>query len=314
MCVVVGMQLHAQTVFNLVDSTSYGYANVLTSDTAYYTAGGGFNPSGSGSIILVKYDLEGNVTVVDTFSVDGVATYDVFLNTFNGKLLLPHTINSVYPFNGGTADVELSILNEDFSVISSNMFGGSIQETTVDLVTTDTAFYILGGTNSFGSGNGDYYLVITDTLGNLISEHTYGGNTLDYSMSMSLTKDNSVIMLGTREVNSPDYDLFLVKTDLNGTVVWEKQIGGNYNDYAGNLISLHDNSFLVTYSTNYGGYTRGYIQKLDGDANSIWSKEFSMNDFLSFGLVKPLESPDGTLLAVCTAKNPQGIPMIFYIN
>ena len=57
--------------------------------------------------------------------------------------------------------------------------------------------YILGGTTrSFGSGNGDFWIIKVDDLGNQIWEKTVGGSQDDYLRDIKSTSDGGYICGG----------------------------------------------------------------------------------------------------------------------
>ncbi len=76
-----------------------------------------------------------------------------------------------------------------------NSYGGRGNDYGKSIITTiDTAYAIIGATESFGSGNTDMYLFKIDSLGNLLWSKTYGGSNVDWGMDLKQTVDTGYIL------------------------------------------------------------------------------------------------------------------------
>lgn len=148
-----------------------------------------------------------------------------------------------------------------------NTIGGSGGDELWSISQTVDDGYILGGfSNSNISGDKtenciggmDYWIVKTDSSGNIQWQNTIGGNDEDKLFSISQTNDGGFICGGYSLSNiSGDKtenciggkDYWIVKIDANGNIQWENTIGGVYDDYifANNCI----------FQTTDGGYICG---------------------------------------------------------
>lgn len=308
-CVLVAMQLHAQSVFNILDPACFGYSNCMYSQGQLFGSGVVFNTNTS-SVMLSRFDMFGIQNIADTFSVDGIVTHNGRITRLNNKLLIYNLKNVTAPYSSSTIDLQLTFCDTNFNYLNSITFGGGGQENLAGIEVDNDQIYLFGVTDSYGNGLADLYLNKFDTLGNQIWARTYGGTDVDDSRSFAQTKDGNLILLGVRRVVSPNWDLYLVKVDKSdGSIIWEKQYGGPLNDYAGEITALNDHSFIVYHNINDGTNTIGYIDKLDGNGDLVWSKPFPYNDYSSFAYAKTIENVDGTLLVVCTVKNSTGKPI-----
>ncbi len=130
----------------------------------------------------------------------------------------------------------------------------------------------------------------TDKNGNIKWYKQYGGANWDLFNAVHPTSDGGFIAAGgtTSYGNGlKDYnaDCYLVKTDGNGTVVWQKTFGGNYVDRFFDVAETPDNGFVAVgfiYNTvSHGNST--YVVKVDQNGNLLWSHTLFPNDYFSFG-------------------------------
>ena len=143
------------------------------------------------------------------------------------------------------------------------------------LQTIDGGFIVAGSTESFGEGVLDIHINKTDAQGNLLWTKTYGGKGVDYCSAIQETKDGGFILVGTSDISSPsNSDVYLIRTDANGTILWSKTIGGNGNDIAYSILQTSDGGFLFAGSTE--SFSLGsrdiYLIKTDSIGNVLWSK------------------------------------------
>ncbi len=141
----------------------------------------------------------------------------------------------------------------------------------------DTCYYIAGYTTSIGNGGFDFYLVKTDTSGNLIWEKAYGEAGWERVHDASLTKDSGVVMVGETSSNpNDDIDIYIVRTKSNGDTLWTKQIGQQGTDIAYDVLKVNDTTFIAS-----GGYfhqdslmTKPWAMKFYDDGTVVWEKVF----------------------------------------
>lgn len=143
-------------------------------------------------------------------------------------------------------------------------FGGSEIEESYDIVlTADNNYRIAGQTYSTDKditnphGNSDFWTIEIDDNGNLIREKTYGGPDFDVARSISVTHDNGFLIAGNTKSTSADVDenfgendIWLIKTDASGTLLWEQSFGGSGLDFGHDAIETEDRSIIVVGNTD----------------------------------------------------------------
>src|SRR5271157_226884 len=162
----------------------------------------------------------------------------------------------------------------------SQTYGGSSDEYAYSIVqTSDGGFALAGFTDSSGAGGFGFYLVKTDSAGNLNWSQTYGGSGDDFAYSVVQTSDGGYALAGyTNSFGAGYNDFYLVKTDSTGKMQWSKTYGGAGDDEAHSLIKTSDGGYALagwTDSFEGGGY-KFYLVKTDSSGNMLWNNTYGM--------------------------------------
>ena len=154
-------------------------------------------------------------------------------------------------------------------------FGGPGEDTGYSVqIAHDNNYLLVGSTENAGAGNKDILLLKTTTDGNVIWSKTYGGGNDDYPSLVIRTADLGYAILGiTYSFGSGNKDIYLLKLDGNGNVIWSKCYGGP-NEERGLIIhQTFDNGYIIAGSTeSYGfGSKDAYVLKVDESGNVEWT-------------------------------------------
>lgn len=157
-------------------------------------------------------------------------------------------------------------------------YGGNGYDVGYDVKQTlDNGYIITGSTSSFGQGNTDLYLLKIDSMGQKKFQTSFGGYNNEIGKSIVQLSDSSFVMVGyTSSSGIGGYDIFLVKTDKTGNLLWQKTIGGSDWDFAYSIQKTTDGGFIIggtTYSFGRGN-ADGYVIKTDANGDVIWSKTY----------------------------------------
>lgn len=183
--------------------------------------------------------------------------------------------------------------------------------------TVDGGYLLIGDSESNISGDksedskdtpenavGDYWLVKINAIGQIEWDRTIGSTGgMDIPLSAVSTTDGGYLIAGLSNSkisgdktenpkDEPPFnragDFWLVKTDANGNVLWDKTVGGGMEDILHNVITTPDGGFLLagTSKSNVSGdkseVSRGgsdyWIVKTDKVGDKLWDKTFGGKD------------------------------------
>lgn len=166
---------------------------------------------------------------------------------------------------------------EYFKEVKFNTCGGQLVETGWNIFNvTKNDFLIIGDTMSLGSGAKDFYLVKTDSRGDLIYTRTFGDAGNDVGISIAKTKNGYFIAGGTDSFGNGDYDVYIVSIDEDGEKLWDKTYGGTNHDFAYSIINDRDNFVIAGYTSSFNDSLNsdGYILKINKEGKLLWQKTF----------------------------------------
>ncbi|ACK42564.1 lipoprotein [Dictyoglomus turgidum] len=239
-----------------------------TSDGGYIVAGGTSSFGAGGDFYIIKLDSNGNKVWEKTYGGSDDDWASSIQQTSDGGYIVA---GGTYSFGAGSADFYIIKLDSNGDKVWEKTYGGSSWDRASSIQqTTDGGYIVAGYTNSFGAGNGDFYIIKLDSNGDKVWEKTYGGSSYDEAYSIQQTSDGGYIVAGYTESFGAGYsDFYIIKLDSNGDKVWEKTYGGSNDDEASSIQQTTDGGYIVaggTYSFGAGGDF--YIIKTDSEGNT----------------------------------------------
>lgn len=198
-------------------------------------------------------------------------------------------------------------------------FGGPYGDGAWSLQQTDDGGYIIAGyTCSRGEGS-DLWLVKTDSDGQEQWNRTFGGSDEDVGYSVKQVGDGGYIIAGsTKSYGVGEERLWLLKTDSNGSLEWDRTLGGfvsSSGDAGWAVDETDDGGYIVV------GYTRSrgagakdlWLVKTDSSGNPQWDRTFGgAKDDVGMSVIQTRDG--GYVTAGRTASSGQGDDNIWLLK
>ncbi|MFZ3112664.1 hypothetical protein [Methanothrix sp.] len=160
-------------------------------------------------------------------------------------------------------------------------YGGSSDDVgTYGQQTKDGGYIITGYTSSYGADapfswlikvqhRGDLWLIKTDAKGHKEWDRTYGGLGKDLGFFVQQTKDEGYIIVGGKKSFwiVGNYDLWIIKTDAKGNVLWDRTFGGSGEDLGFSVQQTNDDGYIIAGYTSFTNGKKAWIIKIDSQGN-----------------------------------------------
>ena len=251
---------------------------IVTSDGGYAIAGytGSFGAGGD-DIWLIKTDDSGNMEWNQTYG----GTEDDYTFSFvelpdGGYTIAGYTRS----YGAGRDDFWLVKTDSSGNAEWNRTYGGFDDEGIISLVLCSDGGYALAGmTESFGHGSDrdDFWLVKTDSSGNMEWNQTYGGTIREYGFCLVQSSDGGYAFAGsTCSFGAGSHDSWLVKTDSFGNMEWNQTYGGKDADGASSLIQTEDGGYVLAGTTNSFGFGADdfWLVKTDSAGKMEWNQTY----------------------------------------
>ncbi|NQY28318.1 MAG: hypothetical protein HRT69_02495 [Flavobacteriaceae bacterium] len=173
-------------------------------------------------------------------------------------------------------------------------YGGNLSEIPYDAIqTSDGGFIIVGSSDSIdvdisdNKGLDDFWIVKIDASGTLVWEKSFGGSGIDEAHSIVASNDGNYMIAGETRSNDGDVsqnsgsaDVWLIKIDGSGNLLWEKTYGGSSFDVGRSIKKTQDGGYLLAgssrsqdgdLSTN-NGQNDAWVFKVSSNGDKQWEQ------------------------------------------
>jgi len=184
------------------------------------------------------------------------------------------------------------------------IYGGKYHTRPFGLTTTDDGGFFLTGYKSFSDGNYLWFLK-TDENGDELWNKTYGGSYSELGWGVIQTSDGGFLIVGRTTSSFDEYytDAWLVKTDENGNVLWEKTYGENLMDRGYSVLETEDGGFIFVGMKDGDDlvwqYGNIWIVKTTSNGDVIWETSFMGTEKVDIGYKIRSTSDGGYIIAGC---------------
>ena len=258
--------------------------------------------AGSQDFWMIKLDANGTISWSKTFGYLGADFGTTLLQTADNSYLITGVLDVTASGGQGNSrnsqrhaggDIWAIKLSENGDLQWSKYFGGSFTDAPFGIVETEDHNFIIAGSSdsadvdiSNNNGSYDFWVLKITSNGSLLWERSFGGSEIDEARAITATNDGNFIIVGdTRSAdndvsnNHGAADVWIIKMNTDGNLIWEKTIGGSSFDVARSVARAQDNGFIISGSSrslNEGftnqGQNDALLLKIDAEGNLVWKQ------------------------------------------
>jgi len=109
-------------------------------------------------------------------------------------------------------------------------------------------------------------------------ERTYGTINYEAGRAVKETSDGGFVVVGSYSLGpGPTYDVYVIKTDGNGNLLWSRTYGGSEEDAAFDLVLTDSDEIVIAATTRSFTPSEGshpYVLKLNDRGDTLWSRMY----------------------------------------
>lgn len=198
-----------------------------------------------------------------------------------------------------------ALLQSQVTITNQSTFGGDDFDRPASLINApDGGYYLLNSVKSSSTGNvaitnygeEDFVLVKYNANHSIEWQRNYGGSDRDVAYDMYMV-DNNLMLVGITKspvsgnktaTDYGDFDVWVVKTDLDGDKIWDKTFGGNDSDILKASTQLDNGNLLLATSSYSGisgnkttpnaGFDDYWIFEIDENADYVWENTLGTDE------------------------------------
>lgn len=221
-------------------------------------------------LLLFANSLFAQITWQKTFGGNKLDYARHVIVANDGNFLI---VGATSSYGAGKFDMLVLKVDQRGQLVWYKTFGGSDDDSANCVVKTKNGYLVVGWTKSTDTGKSDVYVVKIDEAGNSQWSKTYGGPQDDFANCVLAVEDGFIIAGYTTSIQGKAQQAYLIKIDLTGKILWQKDYGGEVNE-AFSWIERTSSGFIAVGQSG----TPGTIDKSgkwvsNYDAYVVWLKE-----------------------------------------
>jgi len=200
------------------------------------------------------------------------AFFDITL-TGDGNVFAVGTTNHrhVAPYSGDALFMKLT-LNGD--VLWEKTWGGDGYEQAWSVVLAgDGGYFIFGETDSYGSGDRDFFLLKISEDGTEEWFQTYGKERREWPYGMIRLSNGDLLLYGfTESPDTNDRDQYVIRADPDGDIIWEYIVESSEEELVLDVIESIEGDLILA----VGIEEDGKLVRLAPDGSLLWTKRYEL--------------------------------------
>ncbi len=215
-------------------------------------------------------------------------------NYKNGKsVLLTQNNNIIWATSSlsgttsnGVSFLRIPVLEPDAAPVNGGTYGQNDPNNYYsgnDIKSNYGGFGIVGTFQSSAGSNANMFFIRTDPTGNIINNSVlfFDGSVneplnennkasslvQDQGVTLTATRDGGFLLAGSTTSTADGTwgnggkDIFLIKIDASGSMIWNKYLGGSGDEVPGDIIETNDSGFLIAGTATLAGQSSMFLIK-----------------------------------------------------
>ncbi|MBN1799815.1 MAG: hypothetical protein JW822_14655 [Spirochaetales bacterium] len=229
---------------------------------------------------LVKLNFQGNIQWQKVYEGDGNECLFSCSQTSDRGYIVAGRTNS---FGVASTEIWVLKLSSSGNISWEKTYGGNGMDQANSIrQTADGGYIFCATTDSFGAGNDDILVIKLNPDGSVSWCKTYGGANDDIPYTIVHTSDQGYILSATtNSFGAGDQDIWLIKLDQSGEIVWQKTYGGINSDHFisacvdQSIQQTADGGYIVAgVATSFGLNADYWLLKVDSTGSIQWQKAY----------------------------------------
>lgn len=238
-------------------SKTFGKENEDTANSICETADGGYIVAGTTylsnrkdkDIRIIKLNQEGDKIWEKIYGGDKDDEACSILPAMDNEYLLA---GNTFSKGEGSSDIWILKLDAQGEIIWENTYGEKYYEKMYSIEMTEREGYIISGYTRSEEGVLNYLIFRLSKYGNILWADTYNRSMYDIAKSTIQTIDGGFITAGTTfSGRAGGLDIWILRLDRDGNMIWNKTYGGIGKDTAGSIFQEASNKFIFSGSTSF---------------------------------------------------------------
>jgi uncharacterized delta-60 repeat protein len=253
--------------YDLGLESSRGYSVIQTSDGGYAITG-----VADSMAILLKTDVNGTLQWSKTFSLGEYDTYgySVRQTSDGGYAIVGYVYTEDY-----SEDVCLIKTDKNGALQWNKTYGGSGDQVAYSMVLTPNGEYVIAGSTDTETSMSAMLLKV-DANGDEKWMKSYNSTDDSYGQSLVAVSDGGYAITGYAYTEtSYTADIYLIKTDANGTMQWSQTYGGTASyDYGYSIVNTPEGGYAIAgYTESMVTYSYDFmLVKVSSNGTLQWTK------------------------------------------
>jgi hypothetical protein len=276
---IANAQISFQKSYGQGNSGDYGQSVIESTEGDFFVAGVRVSQSGSGFSgegLLMKTDPYGNEIWTKYYSTSGSddLTFDYIQLTSDNHLLLTGVVN----YGGSAYDAYITKINLEGEVIWSKNYGGIHRQRGLQGKETEEGGFIFAGWNEIhgNAGSISFFLFKTNENGDTLWTKTYPNNGMRQTgYAVVQNTDQGYLIAGS--IQQPlqiGTDIFLMKTDEKGDLIWTKIIDNPGSNEARDIVIGNNGNIIVSGWSAASGCAQPILAEMNQEGDIQWIKAF----------------------------------------